>query len=126
MSNEYTAKLVDISDIKYDSEGNALRTHTVVIFRDGAFVDLITVNVAVGENSIGNNHGMSSEYTAKLIESNEPHYDIDGGATYTNTVVIYKGGRMVNFINVESSEGPSAYADAVAKAIGSYNFEWIY
>ncbi|MFA6734491.1 MAG: hypothetical protein WCS71_05305 [Sphaerochaetaceae bacterium] len=69
---------------------------------------------------------MGTEYTAKLIDGNDPHYDIDGGVTYTDTVVIYKDGVRVDSVKVWSGEGPSAYNDAVANAIGSHDFKWIY
>lgn len=68
---------------------------------------------------------MGDEYTAKLVNGNDPYYDLDGGVTYADTVVVYRGGVRVASVTVGSGEGPSAYADAVANAIGSYDFKWI-
>ncbi|MFA6734492.1 MAG: hypothetical protein WCS71_05310 [Sphaerochaetaceae bacterium] len=69
---------------------------------------------------------MDTEYTAKLVCTNDGYVDPNGDWAYRDIVGIYRGDVEVDLVAVESSEDPEGYDDAVAKAIGSHDFKWIY
>ena len=66
-----------------------------------------------------------NKYTAKVIYTNEPRNDRDGNVCYMDIIAIYIDGAVNEYIEVLSVSGAVVRDDAVVKAIGSRNFEWI-
>lgn len=67
-----------------------------------------------------------TEYTAEIIRIDDPRYDSECERVYMDTVAVYRGGVRVALVDVESSKFPAGYDDAIARAIGSHDFVWVY